>query len=96
MTAKPKRYSTEFKQDAVRLATAGNESTTQTARNLGISAGLLYRWIALYGPGKPGDPPKLSPDDRAELHRLRRENQRLQQERDILKKALGIFSGELR
>ena len=96
MPKQQKRYSAEFKQEAVRLATSGEQSKTQTARTLGISQGLLYRWIDQFGPAKPGEPPKLAPDERAELQRLRRENQRLQQERDILKKAIGIFSEELR
>ena len=94
--SKYKQYSAEFKQEAVHLALSGDKSKAQTARDLGIREGLLYKWIDLYGPAKPGGPPKLAPDERAELHRLRRENQRLQQERDILKKALGIFSEELR
>jgi len=96
MTRKNKTYSNEFKHDAVRLALSGTESKAQTARNLGIRAGLLYKWIDLYGPSTPGNPAKLTPDERTELQRLRRENQRLQQERDILKKAIGIFSEELR
>ena len=96
MTKLQKRYTAEFKQEAVRLATSGEQSKAQTARNLGISEGLLYRWIDHFGPAKPGDPAKLAPDERTELQRLRRENQRLQQERDILKKAIGIFSEELR
>ena len=94
--AKHKHYSSEFKQEAVRLALTGEKSKAQTARDLGVREGLLYNWIDLYGPARPGEPPKLAPDERAELQRLRRENQRLQQERDILKKAIGIFSEELR
>ena len=96
MARQNKTYNNEFKQDAVRLALSGTESKAQTARNLGIRSGLLYKWIDLYGPAKPGDSVKLTPDERTELQRLRRENQRLQQERDILKKAIGIFSEELR
>lgn len=96
MAKQNKHYSHEFKQDAVRLALSGDKSKAQTARDLGIAEGLLYKWIDLYGPAKPGEPAKLTPDERSELQRLRRENQRLQQERDILKKAIGIFSEELR
>jgi transposase len=96
MTRQNKHYSHEFKQEAVRLALSGEKSKAQTARDLGINEGLLYKWIDLYGPTKPGEPAKLAPDERAELQRLRRDNLRLQQERDILKKAIGIFSEELR
>jgi transposase len=52
--------------------------------------------VRLFGPAKEGEPEPLSPDERSELIRLRRENRRLQEERDILKKAVGIFSKELR
>lgn len=78
------------------MALAGEKSKAQTARDLGIAEGLLYAWINLYGPATPGGPAKLTPDERSELQQLRRENLRLQQERDILKKAIGICSGELR
>lgn len=96
MARKNSHYSPEFKTEAVRLALSGEKSKAQTARDLGVPEGLLYKWIDLYGSAKPGASAKLAPDERAELQRLRRENLRLQQERDILKKALGIFSEELR
>lgn len=96
MARQHQKYSNDFKQDAVRLALSGTQSKAQTARNLGISEGLLYKWIALYGPATPGTPPTPTPDERTELHHLRRENLRLTQERDILKKAIGIFTEELR
>ena len=91
-----KSYSDEFKRDAVRLATSGEKSIAQTARDLNMSADTLYAWVRLFGPAKEGEPEPLSPDERSELIRLRRENKRLQEERDILKKAVGIFSKELR
>lgn len=90
------KYSNEFKQEAVRLALSGTKSKAQTARDLGIREGLLYEWVDLYGPSKSGDAAPITPTEHAELQRLRRDNQRLQQERDILKKALGICSEELR
>ena len=89
-------FADEFKTEAVRLATSGEKSIAQTARDLGISADTLYTWVRLFGPAKEGEPEPLSPDERTELLRLRRENKRLQEERDILKKAVGIFSKELR
>lgn len=93
---KQRSYTDEFKREAVRLATSGEKSTAQTARDLGISGDTLYAWVRLFGPAKEGEPEPLSPDERSELIRLRRENRRLQEERDILKKAVGIFSKELR
>lgn len=90
------KHSNEFKAEAVRLALAGPKSKSQVARELGIRESVLYRWIALYGPKPTDTSAPLTPDERAELLRLRREHQRLQEEHAILKKAIGIFSKELR
>ena len=87
-----KHYSREFKQTAVQVALAGGKAKTQLARDLGITVNMLYRWIEQFGPPAPDAPARLTPDERTELTRLRRENTRLQMERDILKKAIGIFS----
>lgn len=65
-------------------ATSGEKSTAQTARDLGISVDTLYTWVRPFGPGKEGDPEPLSPPERSELIRLRRENQRPQEKRGML------------
>ena len=83
-----KQYSPEFKQQAVQLALSGEKSKAQTARELGISEGMLYDWIAKFGP----DAPPAPSEDKAEIARLRRALVRAEMERDILKKAIGIFS----
>ena len=84
-----KHYSIEFKQDAVRLALSGEKSKAQTARDLGVPNSKLYAWITQFGPGAPA-PPAL--DLQAENARLRKALTRAEMERDILKKAIGIFS----
>ncbi len=87
-----KLYAREFKIEAVKLVTERGLSRKQVARDLGVDVTTLRRWIteldadgerAFPGHGHPGD---------QELTRLRRENEVLRQERDILKKAIGIFS----
>ena len=89
-TRKP--YGREFKGETVKLVTEGGVPRAHVARDMGIDPPTLRRWIkefvadseqAFPGHGQPRD---------EELVRLRRENDRLRQERDILKKALGIFS----
>ncbi|KMY69322.1 transposase [Desulfocarbo indianensis] len=87
-------YSREFKLEAVALVTEGGLSVAQAARDLGIAESVLGRWKKQFAevpeqafPGKG----RLKPQDE-ELHRLRRELARVRQERDILKKAVGIFS----
>ena len=91
-----KKYTKEFKQDAVRLVTEQGYKQTEAARNLGIDRGMLGRWVkefqedeseAFRGNGK------LS-IEQEELRRLREENRRLRMERDILKKATAFFAKE--
>jgi transposase len=94
-----KTYTEEFKQDAVRLVETSGRPKTQVARDLGISESALYRWIKVYGTDQAqaantnGQSVK---DLEVELKRLRRENEVLRQERDILKKAISIYSRDQR
>ena len=89
-----KKYTREFKQDAVRLVTEQGYNQSEAARNLGINRGMLGRWVkeleedeseAFRGNGK-------LTSEQALLRQLREENRRLKMERDILKKAMAIFS----
>ena len=96
MAQQRKRYPTEFKQDAVRLALQGDVPKTQIARELGITEKMLHSWISQFGPPKPGQPALRPTGEQTELQEWRRRALRAEQERDILKKALGIFSTELR
>jgi len=88
-----KRYANEFKLEAVKLAERGEAPVAQVARDLGVSQTVLRRWMKLYGAGANGC--RLTPQEHEELIRLRREVKRVTMERDILKKAVGIFSKEL-
>lgn len=94
MSKKRRSFSREYKLEAVALVTEGGLSVVQAARDLGISQSVLGRWKRQFEedpdqafPGKG----RLRPEDE-ELARLRRENEILRQEREILKKAVGIFS----
>ena len=89
-----KHFDKEFKIEAVRLASEPGNTQTKIERDLGISQGIISRWkreLKLDGedafPGKG----RLKPQDE-ELRRLKRDNERLRRERDILKKAVAIFS----
>ncbi|BBO72927.1 transposase [Desulfosarcina widdelii] len=89
-----KRFDKEFKIEAVRLASEPGNTQSEIERDLGISQGIISRWKReLRNDGDQAFPGKgrLKPDD-DELRRLKRENERLRQERDILKKAVAIFS----
>ncbi|HBQ64500.1 MAG TPA: hypothetical protein DD727_06190 [Clostridiales bacterium] len=98
MTSKRRTFTKQFKQEAVALATAADRPVSEIERDLGLPRGLLYRWRReLASDGEHAFPGhgSLKPDDE-EMRRLRRENDLLREERDILKKALGIFSQERR
>ena len=91
-----KKYTREFKQDAVRLVTEQGYKQTEAARNLGIDRGMLGRWVkefeadeseAFRGNGKPSA-------EQEELRRLRSEVKQLRLEREILKKATAFFVKE--
>ena len=88
-----KAYSDEFKQEAVKLVTEQHLSRKQVARDLGIDPQTLRRWLRsqMSQPGASA-PTSETATGSAELARLRSENEHLRMEREILKKALGIFS----
>jgi len=89
-----KRYTQEFKREVVLMIINGDRSPSEVAGELGINATMLHRWRREYlkdqdeaFPGKG----HLKPEEE-ELRRLRRELENVKIERDILKKALAIFS----
>ena len=77
-------YPAEFKGDAVRLVKSSGKPVAQIARELGVSFESLRHWIK-QAEIDSGERQGLTTDEREELRRLRRENQVLQQEREILK-----------
>ena len=90
-----KRYTEDFKREAVRLMESSGKPIAEIARDLGINDNNLYRWRGQYGSieaskitGNHGNMGEME----AELKRLRREVEVLRQERDVLKKAMHIIS----
>ncbi len=91
---RPRReFSDEFKLEAVKLAESGTLPVIQVARDLDICESVLRRWMAKYGTRPDGS--RVTPEEHAELIRLRKENALLKMEREILKKAMGICVREL-
>ena len=92
---KRRKFSAEYKAEAVRLVDESGKSIGVIARELGLGETALRRWIAQAeveaGRGPEG---VLTRSERAELAELRRENQRLRMEREILKKATAFFARE--
>ena len=92
-----RKYGAEYKADAVRMVRVGKRTISSVARELGIGQQTLSAWLkqADIDEGK-GPDGALTTTERDELQRLRRENKRLAEERDILKKATAFFAKESR
>lgn len=86
-----RRYSDEFKEDAVKLITEHGYKVSEASRNLDVNASMLRRWQRELSPESDGS---IDADDKAELQRLRKENKTLRMEREILKKAAAFFAKE--
>jgi len=91
---KRRKFTNEFKLEAVKLAEKGEVPVSQVARDLDLHETVVRRWMQQFGKQPNGT--RLTPDEHEELIRLRREVRRVTEERDILKKAVSIFSKELR
>src|SRR5688572_8171908 len=87
-------YPEPFRREAVALVRSSEKSIPQLAAELGISPQSLRNWIKQSELDRGERRDGLSRDEREELRRLRRENRRLAQERDILKKAAAFFANE--
>ncbi len=96
MAKKRKHYSKQFKIDAVKLVTEQGYKVSEAARNLGLHHSSLRRWKKqLETDGNQAFPGKgHMTTAKAALYRLRKENKRLQMEREILKKATAFFVNE--
>ncbi len=105
MPKKRRKFSDEYKAEVVALVQSG-QGISEAARNLGLAESAVHRWVAqakglvppaiVVTPGSNAvlNAPGLSSDERDELVRLRRENARLQMEREILKKAAAFFAND--
>lgn len=96
MNTNYRKYTEEFKLEALELLRSSGQSAAQIERDLGITKGLLLKWRDRYQVKGEGRDTQLAPSDlaaaQAEIRRLRRELKVAEQERDILKKAVSIFS----
>ena len=94
MTKKRRTHGREFKEEAVRLVVEGGRSGQEVALELGISPSSLNRWrkqLEADGPEAFPGKGRLKTTDE-EMRRLERELRQMREERDILKKAVAIFS----
>ena len=87
-----RRFSEEFKAETVKLVKQSDRSMSSLAMELGINAKSIGEWVRRAE--ESGHP--IEEDERAELKRLRKENQELRMEKEILRKATAFFAKESR
>lgn len=91
MTGRQQSFTKEFQREAVRLSRESGRTVREIADDLGIGMSTLTRWRRMQ---KSHEPVQPLDDPHKELARLRRENEILRQERDLLKKATAFFAAE--
>lgn len=84
-----RQFSDEFKREAVRLAYESGRRLSEVARELDVGPNLIRRWRRKFAGVQPGQAPTT---EQQEILDLQRQLSRVREERDILKKALAIFS----
>jgi transposase len=91
----PQKFSEEFRREAVRLASDPKRSIPELSKDLGVSTTTLRNWLRTVPAEKPRSAGRvLSLEE--QVRRLSRENERLREEREILKKATAFFARERR
>lgn len=90
-------FTREFKIETVKLARGKDSSVDQIAGDMGIHPNTLYRWVKQFSDRQEGAFPgkgHMATSEAETIRQLKRENERLKMERDILKKAMAIFSSD--
>lgn len=87
-----RKYDNQFKKDAIELLISSGKTATQVAMDLGIRSEIISRWKREFNEGEKVSFPGQGNARDQEVRRLKKENAELKMEREILKKALAIFS----
>jgi transposase len=96
MKNKTKRYSEEFRKDAVQLLqNRGVRTVPEIAASVGVSVSMLYRWRDVYG-AQGGASAVASQNERDDIEKMRRRLRELEQENALLKKAAALFAREVK
>ncbi|MDR7322617.1 MULTISPECIES: transposase [Catenuloplanes] len=94
---RPKRtFSSEFREEAVKLVIDSSRPIAVVARELGIGEGTLGNWVNTYRREHAGDEPPLNISERERLRQLEREARELRMENEFLKKAAAYFARDHR
>ena len=88
------RYPPEFKDEAVRQVLERGYTVAEVSQRLGVSAHSLYKWVKAVKPDKSDEQAAELVEAKSEILRLRAQMRRIEEERDILKKAVRYFARE--
>ena len=88
------RFTPEFKEEAVKQVTERGYPVADVAARLGVSAHSLYKWVKAVTPDKSEQQSKELLEAKSEILRLRAQMRRIEEERDLLKKAARYFAKE--
>ena len=92
MPEKRRKFSPQFKAEAVQLVVASGRPVAEVARELQINEGTLGNWVNTWRRDNPEPEPEMSPVERARLSELEAEVRRLRMENEFLKKAAAFFA----
>lgn len=87
-----RKFSAQYKDEAVQLVIQSGRPIAQVARELGINEGTLGNWVKLWKQDNPEQEKPLTTVERARLREIEEENRRLKMENEFLKKAAAFFA----
>lgn len=96
MTRKRRKYSPEFKDEAVKMVIETSRPTADVARELDVLEGTLGAWVATYRRAHAGEAPPPTVDDNVRVRELERRNRELSMENEFLKKCAAYFAKDHR
>jgi transposase len=91
-----KSFSSEFKDEAVKMVIETSRPIARVAKELGINEGTLGNWVSVYRREHAGEEPPVTVSERVRLRETEREIRELKMENDFLKKAAAYFASEHR
>jgi transposase-like protein len=92
MPEKRRKFSPEFRDEAVQEVLTSGRAIAEVARSIGINEGTLGNWVKLHRENHPETEPPLTVSERARLRELEKENQQLRAEVAFLGKATAFFA----
>ncbi|WP_158559862.1 MULTISPECIES: transposase [Pseudonocardiaceae] len=96
MRERRRKFSPEFKDEAVKMVTESSRAIAEVAREIQVNEGTLGNWVNKYRVEHADEEPPLSISDRARLRELERENRELKMKAEFLGKAAAFFAQEYR